>query len=309
MNHRSLASFFLLFSLLFAQIAAADIVTDVRTALAQRNFTAASSELQQYRTLHGVDPEYLEAVSWLARGFLSADQLDQAETNAKQTESDAKTLLAKRSLDAEPHLPQALGAAIEVEAQVLSLRGQNPQALALLRRNIATYGNTSLRARLQKNLNMLGLVGQPAPALSTAEYLGVRPVSLAQMKGSPVLLFFWAHWCGDCKYEGPVISQLSSEFAAKGLKVEAPTQLYGYAAYGEDAAPKDELAYIGRVWQHYYPGLQDVAVPVSKANFDHYGASTTPLLVLIDRKGHVALYHPGVMQYDDLRAAIEKAMM
>jgi len=32
------------------------------------------------------------------------------------------------------------------------------------------------------------------------------------------------------------------------------------------------------------------------------------LLVLIDRKGRVALYHPGVMQYDDLRAAIEKAM-
>ncbi len=309
MNSRSLTSFLLLFSLFFAQAAAADLVLDVRTALAQRNFSAASSELQQYRAQHGVDPEYLEGLSWLARGSLSADQLDQAETYAKQTETEAKTLLAHRSLDSEPHLAQALGAAIEVEAQVLSLRGQNPQALALLRHNIATYGNTSLRARLQKNLNMLGLVGQPAPALSTAEYLGVRPITLAQLKGSPVLLFFWAHWCGDCKYEGPVISQLSSEFAAKGLKVEAPTQLYGYAAYGEDAAPKDELAYIGRVWQHYYPGLQDVAVPVSKANFDHYGASTTPLLVLIDRKGRVALYHPGVMQYDDLRAAIEKAMM
>ena len=68
------------------------------------------------------------------------------------------------------------------------------------------------------------------------------------------------------------------------------------------------MAYIGQVWQHYYPALQDVPVPVSKANFDRYGASTTPTLVLIDRRGRVALYHPGLMSYDELRSAIEKAM-
>jgi thiol-disulfide isomerase/thioredoxin len=170
-----------------------------------------------------------------------------------------------------------------------------------------TYGNTSIAPRLQKNLNLLALTGQPAPALATTEYLGTRPTPLAQLKGSPVLLFFWAHWCGDCKYEGPIISRLSNEFAAKGLTVEAPTQLYGYAAQGEDAKPKDELAYIGQVWQHFYPALQSVAVPVSKANFKNYGASTTPTLVLLDRKGRVAMYHPGLMQYPDLRAAIEKA--
>ena len=121
-------------------------------------------------------------------------------------------------------------------------------------------------------------------------------------------MFFWAHWCVDCKYEGPIITRLSSEFAAKGLAVLAPTQLYGYAAKGEDAKPKDEIAYIGQVWQHFYPGLQSVPVPISKANFTNYGASTTPTLVLVDRKGRVALYHPGLMQYEDLRAAIEKTL-
>lgn len=297
-----------LIPLLLSSLALADIVTDVRTAIAQRDFNTANSEMQNYRSQHGVDPQYLEALSWMARAYLSADQLDQAETTAKQTESSALQLLQKRPLDAEPHLPLALGAAIEVQAQVLAARGQSAQAAALLRRNLATYRNTSLRARLQKNLNLLGFVGQPAPPLTLTEYLGIRPVPLAQLKGSPVLLFFWAHWCVDCKNEGPIISQLSSDYASRGLKVAAPTQLYGYAAYGEDAKPKDELAYIGRVWQHFYPGLQDVPVPVSKVNFDRYGASTTPTLVLIDRKGKVALYHPGVMSYEDLKAAIEKTL-
>jgi len=294
--------------LLWSSLSFADIIDDVRTALSQNNFEVAASELSSYRAQHGVDPQYLEALSWMARAELAANQLNQAETYAKQTDTLVRQQLQKRAFDAEPHLPNALGAALEVEAQVLAARGQNAPALALLRRNLVSYGTTSIRARLQKNLNLLALTGQPAPPLITTEYLGTRPVPLGQLKGSPVLLFFWAHWCGDCKYEGPIISRLSSEFAAQGLKVEAPTQLYGYAAQGEDAKPKDEIAYIGRVWQHYYPGLQSVPVPVSKANFNSYGASTTPTLVLIDRKGRVSLYHPGLMQYDDLRAAIEKAM-
>jgi thiol-disulfide isomerase/thioredoxin len=276
--------------------------------LAQGNFAAATTQLENYRTAHGVDPDYLAALSWMARASLSAQQFDQAATYAKQTESLARELLQHRALDSEPRLPLALGAAIEVQAQVLTAHGQQPQAVALLRHNLALYGSTSLHARLQKNLNLLGLAGQPAPALSTAEYFGPRPKPFLSLKGSPVLLFFWAHWCIDCKHEGPVISQLSTEFASRGLTVLAPTQLYGYAAHGEDAKPKDELAYADQVWKQYYPGLQSVPVPVSKANFDRYGASTTPTLVLIDRKGRVALYHPGVMSYDDLRAAIEKAI-
>ncbi|MGA8151506.1 MAG: TlpA disulfide reductase family protein [Terriglobales bacterium] len=293
---------------LLTVLAQGEIVDDVRINLSQGNFSAASSQLDAYRAQHGIDPEYLDALSWMARASLFAQQLDQAGTYAKQIESASRQLLQHRTLDAEPHLPMALGAALEVKAQVLQARGQNAQAAAVLRTALATYGNTSIRARLQKNLNLLGLIGQPAPPLSVAEYLGTRPTPLTQQKGSPVLLFFWAHWCADCKQEGPIISRLTADFAAQGLKVEAPTQLYGYAAQGENAKPKDEVTYIGRVWQHYYPALQDVPVPISRANFDRYGASTTPTLVLIDRQGRVALYHPGLMSYNDLRAAIERTM-
>jgi thiol-disulfide isomerase/thioredoxin len=120
-------------------------------------------------------------------------------------------------------------------------------------------------------------------------------------------MFFWAHWCADCKAEGPIIAQLASEYGSK-LKLMAPTQLYGYAARGESASPKDEMAYIAKVWQTFYPALQGLPVPVSKRNFDSYGASTTPTLVLIDRAGKVALYHPGVMPYEEIHAAIQKAL-
>ena len=68
-----------------------------------------------------------------------------------------------------------------------------------------------------------------------------------------------------------------------------------------------ELAWIDKVRQHFSSGLLAVPVPVSKVNFDTYGASTTPTLVVISSKGVVDLYHPGLMSYDELRSAIDQA--
>ncbi|MGA8501845.1 MAG: TlpA family protein disulfide reductase [Candidatus Sulfotelmatobacter sp.] len=286
----------------------AGIVENVRTALAQDNFSAADSYLTSYRTAKGITPEYVEAYSWMARAALDAHNYDQAAAYAKQTNALALDQLKRRPLDAEPHLPLALGAAIEVQSQVLAARGQRTQAIALLHAALRTYGSTSIRARLQKNLNLLSFEGKTAPALREAQFLGSKPPALAQLKGSPVLLFFWAHWCGDCKAEAPIITQLRSEFAPRGLTVLGPTRLYGYTAQVEHAAPSDELAYIDAVRHRFYAGLLDMPVPISKYNFDVYGASTTPTLVLLDRTGKVAMYHPGALPYGELKAEIEKVV-
>ena len=294
--------------ILLATPAWAGIVEDVRTALAQGNFSAADSDLNAYRSRNGVTPEYVEAYSWMGRSALDAHQYDQATAYAKQTKTLALEQLKQRPLDAEPRLPIALGAAIEVESQILTARGQRTQAVTVLQTALRTYGTTSIRARLQKNLNLLAFEGRPAPALRAEEFLGSKPPLLAQLKGSPVLLFFWAHWCADCKAESPIITQLRFEFAPKGLIVVGPTRLYGYTAQIEHAAPKDELAYIDAVRRHFYAGLLDMPVPISKYNFDMYGASTTPTLVLLDRAGKVAMYHPGALPYDQLKAEIEKVV-
>jgi thiol-disulfide isomerase/thioredoxin len=286
----------------------AGIVEDIRSALAQNNFTAAEAELKAYQASHGSTPEYIEAYSWLARGALNAREYDQAAAYAKQTKALALDQLKQRPLDAEPHLPLALGAAIEVQSQTLAARGQRTQAVAVLQNALRTYGNTSIRARLQKNLNLLSFEGKAAPALHGEQFLGSKPPALAQLKGSPVLLFFWAHWCVDCKAEAPIITQLRSEFAPKGLTVLGPTRLYGYTAQIENASPSDELAYIDAVRHRFYAGLLDMPVPLSKYNFDVYGASTTPTLVLLDRTGKVAMYHPGALPYGQLKAEIEKVM-
>lgn len=294
--------------LLAASTASAGIVENVRYLLAQNNFTAAEAQLDSYRSQRGVDAEYLDAYSWLARTAFDEGQYDQATSYAKQTKALALEELKKRPLDAEPHLPLALGAALEVQSQVLAARGEKTQAVALLQTALRTYGNTSIHDRIQKNLNLISFQGKIAPALRQDQFLGAPLPAAAQLKGSPVLLFFWAHWCGDCKAEAPIIAQLRSEFAAKGLKVIGPTRYYGYTAQVEHARPSDELQYIDAVRHRFYSGLMDMPVPINTSNFETYGASTTPTLVLLDRAGKVAWYHPGAVPYAELRGEIEKVV-
>src|ERR1700739_4322192 len=89
--------------------ALAGVVQDVRSALAQNGFSSADLYLKSYVTKNGVTGEYLEAYSWMARAALDNHQYDQAAEYAKQTKVLALEQLKKRPLDAEPHLPIALG--------------------------------------------------------------------------------------------------------------------------------------------------------------------------------------------------------
>lgn len=291
-----------------AHMAAGQVIGDVRDALDVHNFARAERCIQADRAKNGVTPELMEALSWIARAALDANEYDQADKYAAETRKLALAALAKRKMDDERHLPIALGASIEVHAQVLAARGERVAALAFLQQQLAAYGVTSIAARIQKNINLLRLEGKPAPPLEEAQWLGPKPPTLAQLKGHPVLLFFWAHWCGECKAEMPELARLVADYQSTGLVLIGPSQHYGYIAGGEDAPRDLETQYIDLVRRQYYAPLAGMSVPLSEQNFLNYGASTTPTLVLIDRQGIVRLYHPGAMPYAQLAAKLAEIM-
>jgi thiol-disulfide isomerase/thioredoxin len=281
------------------------LVNDVRGLIARHDFAAAERAARTYQAQAGATSELAAALSWLARGALDAKRFDQAESYASETRTLALELLGTRQLDGDRWLPTALGASIEVHAQALAARGERLEAISFLREQLALFGATSLDERIRKNMNLLTLEGKPAPPLEASDWLGPKPASLAALRGHPVLLFFWAHWCPDCKAEAPVLAALKNTYGPQGLVLLGPTRLYGYVAGGEEAAPAAEKQYIEQVRRRYYAALADMPAPLSAANFVTYGASTTPTLILIDRAGVVRFYHPGAVSEAELSARIQ----
>lgn len=283
---------------------AQELIRQVRAAIAADGFTDAERILAESRSRQGETPEWMEAYSWLGRGALAAGRLEQANRYATETYTRALQMLKGRTLDAEPRLPIALGAAIEVRAQVAARQGSRSEAVAVLRRELNTYRTTSLTKRIQKNINLLSLEGTVAPPLDLSESLSKTPLSLDAVKGKVTLLFFWAHWCPDCKAEAPILERLLARYGSQGLVVIAPTQRYGYVAGGRDATPDEENRYIENMRATLYSFLAPETVTLSEVNHQRYGVSTTPTLVLTDRKGIVRSYHPGGMSEAELDSLI-----
>ena len=123
-----------------------------------------------------------------------------------------------------------------------------------------------------------------------------------------MLLFFWAHWCGDCKTQAPVLARLVERYGPQGLRIVAPTQRYGYVAGGRQASPEDEKAYIDAIMRTVYAQLPSMPVPLSKVNMERYGVSTTPTIVLVDRGGMVRLYNPGRMTEEALEPIVRRLL-
>jgi thiol-disulfide isomerase/thioredoxin len=293
------------------------LVRDVRTAVAcsewpctpKPDLSGGEAILKEHRAAHGTTSESLEALSWLGRAALAGRQLDKAFAYASETYELANAALKQTRLENDVRLETALGAAIEVQSQVRAGRGQRSDAVYFLGRELEKYRATPLQRRIQKNLHLLSLEGQPAPPLEDGDFLG-RPLPAPdELRGKAVLLFFWAHWCPDCKAQAPILAKLLDRYGKDGLAIIAPTQRYGYTVRrAVRADPDEERRHIEQVRDTSYPFLRNEPMPVSETNHTVYGVSTVPTLVLIDRLGVVRLYHPGNMTEKELGAAIESVL-
>ena len=64
-------------------------------------------------------------------------------------------------------------------------------------------------------LDVVGPDGAPTPLLD----LNGNPIRLADVRGRPVWINFWASWCPPCQAETPTIRDVGAAYAPQGLEV------------------------------------------------------------------------------------------
>src|SRR5260221_2146927 len=169
-------------------------VSGIRNKISAGDLLSAESVLEVHREKNGQDGPYLVGLSWLARGA----QMLGEDAKADRYVADVRARCAEKmkggaDLEKDHDLETALGAAIEVEAQRIQGKQGAKTAAAFVQKELAgLHGPVALRSRLYKRINMLTMVGQPAPELVIEDFQGAQPPTLAQWRGKPVMIFVWS---------------------------------------------------------------------------------------------------------------------
>src|SRR3990172_377657 len=117
-----------------------------------------------------------------------------------------------------------------------------------------------------------------------------RDVSLQELKGKPVVVNFFASWCGPCQLEAPALRDAWSEF---GNRVE-------FLAVAIDDSEEGARGFLKEFKLEFTARLDSTGEIMKDYNI--YGI---PKTYIIDRTGLVVYEHSGVIMKEDLDKAIK----
>jgi thiol-disulfide isomerase/thioredoxin len=130
-------------------------------------------------------------------------------------------------------------------------------------------------------------VGVTAPEV-VLDRLGGGRVDLADLRGRPVIINFWATWCGPCRSEMPTLISTWEEQRDFGLEVLAVNLT--------DQERRKDITRFVEALRIPFPVLLDRRGQVR----ERYVLFTLPTTVFVDSGGLVRALHPGPLGRDDL---------
>ena len=129
------------------------------------------------------------------------------------------------------------------------------------------------------------------PNLAFTSLDGTRQLDLESFRGRPLLMTFWASWCGPCRQELPELQKLSVELEDKGFALVTINT--------------DQSAFVGAQFLQKY----NIDVPVyrmGRRELMELGVNALPTNLLLDREGRPVMilrgYSPAVP--DEIRRLV-----
>ncbi len=161
-------------------------------------------------------------------------------------------------------------------------------------------------ARLLGALLLGGLLAAPACAQNPATPLFAatlhdfddKPFAFAQLKGRPLIVNFWARWCGPCRKEIPELAAAHDKYAKRGLVI------VGIALDDKVEATKD----FAKAYEMRYTGLLAKEGGIALMQAIGNPKAVVPFTLVIDRHGNVVGSKLGAMNHAEIEAAASQLL-
>lgn len=168
--------------------------------------------------------------------------------------------------------------------------------LAYSRKNAAPPATDAVNgAAGEAILQAASVRGRTAPNWTLQDVNG-KPVSLSQFAGHPVVLDFWATWCGPCQIEMPWWQALQKQYASQGLVV---------IGISEDQSLADVQKFLTKTPINYQIVWDSGKSDLSAGYGTPFGLPTT---LFINRDGKITQRVTGLESKPELDKAIREIL-
>jgi cytochrome c biogenesis protein CcmG/thiol:disulfide interchange protein DsbE len=134
----------------------------------------------------------------------------------------------------------------------------------------------------------------PAPlARRLAAELETEDLSLAELRGTPLVLNFWASWCGPCREEAPILEA--------GWRRHGPEGVL-YLGLDMQDVTDDARAFLAE-FGITYPTIRDQSNEVARS----YGATGIPETYFVSAEGRIVSHVIGVVSAEQLDVGAQAA--
>jgi cytochrome c biogenesis protein CcmG, thiol:disulfide interchange protein DsbE len=137
-------------------------------------------------------------------------------------------------------------------------------------------------------------VGATAPAFTLQRLGGDGRVDLASLRGRPVVINFWASWCGPCKGEAKVLENAWTAYRGRGV---------AFLGVDYHDVTSDAKRFVA-AHALTFPMVEDGSGSITESK---YGVTQVPETFVLDRAGKIVVHVPGPVTAESLRAALDRA--